>query len=518
MSSNSVINTQLCFNINYLAVFEQFIDEHTILTPIPTRNDSMDEDDDDESILEEPGTNRLQRVSAYKPQLLKISRKDPHVKNVIEVPLDELKNWDPVRGQDLSSRAVKNTLRYHALFSKVIDRILERLMLTNTGIDDDIFNDNNNGGMVRDSFDILQEQRISNRRERLERIQEQAQNNGGLGPGAFTNETLRNQTNNVAEDEFPPALMRRYELRILPFGRKGSVLISASKSLSDNDNTKEDEGLALRHVRSRSMGKLVTITGMIVRASDVKPLCVVATYTCNTCGVEVYQDVQGKKEFLPPRKCPNPDCGKGDSLHLQTRGSKFIKFQELKIQELPRQVPMGHIPRSMPIHCKGDLTRIACPGDIVTVDGIFLPMKIAEGGYRAMKAGLISTTYLEAMNINVHKKSFDSNDKKRRRIMDPEELSNTYENEEEREIDMEIMRIATGDDPIFTLSQSMAPEIYGHEDIKRALLLQLVGGAERRLPDGMRIRGDINICLMGVSSKKILLLSFFSLRMNETNL
>merc|ERR1719276_63428 len=59
------------------------------------------------------------------------------------------------------------------------------------------------------------------------------------------------------------------------------------------------------------------------------------------------------------------------------------------------------------------------------------------------------------------------------------------------------MEVATGDDPVGRLSSSIAPEIYGHEDIKRALLLQLVSGCTRKLPDGMRIRGDINIILMG---------------------
>ena len=41
------------------------------------------------------------------------------------------------------------------------------------------------------------------------------------------------------------------------------------------------------------------------------------------------------------------------------------------------------------------------------------------------------------------------------------------------------------------------PQIYGHLDVKKALLLQLVGAPFRRLPDGMKIRGDINIILMG---------------------
>ncbi|KAI2492196.1 Chromosome maintenance protein [Fragilaria crotonensis] len=206
---------------------------------------------------------------------------------------------------------------------------------------------------------------------------------------------------------------------MLPFDRqyRGKTL--------DTD-APEDGGISLRFVRSRSMGRMVTIRGMIVRASDVKPSCVVATYTCDACGCEVYQVVENKREFLPQRVCPSTDCSQRpgsrmESLHLQTRGSKFVKFQELKLQELPNQVPMGHIPRSMSVHCREDSIK------------------------------------LEA----------------------------------------DIAKVSLGDDPIAALASAIAPEIFGHEDIKRSLLLQLVGGCTRKLPDGMRIRGDINICLMG---------------------
>lgn len=54
----------------------------------------------------------------------------------------------------------------------------------------------------------------------------------------------------------------------------------------------------------------------------------------------------------------------------------------------------------------------------------------------------------------------------------------------------------TEDDFYTKLAMSLAPEIYGHLDIKKALLLLLVGGVDKR-PDGMKIRGNINICLMG---------------------
>ena len=102
-----------------------------------------------------------------------------------------------------------------------------------------------------------------------------------------------------------------------------------------------------------------------------------------------------------------------------------------------------------------------------------------------MNAGLISTTFLEAHNIIVHKKSYDDS------------LADALGEDDRKRLDDQIMDICTGDDPVGRLSSAIAPEIYGHGDIKRALLLQLVGGVTRSLPDGMRIRGDVNICLMG---------------------
>lgn len=58
---------------------------------------------------------------------------------------------------------------------------------------------------------------------------------------------------------------------------------------------------------------------------------------------------------MPLQKCPSQRCQDNNSagqLHIQTRGSRFMKYQEMRIQELPDQVPVGHIPRSMTIHCR----------------------------------------------------------------------------------------------------------------------------------------------------------------------
>jgi DNA replicative helicase MCM subunit Mcm2 (Cdc46/Mcm family) len=498
------------------ALFALFLREHTILTTV-TNDDDVDSSDNEETFLEPTaeGKQLLRRTSCFPPHLQRIKNRHPYTPHqntfIIEVPLSELAAWDAVRGMELAQRAIKNGMRYQELFCRVVDSILGGMEVTTDGTAGGL----SGGAGARDSIDVLLEQR---RAQQDARVAEQAENannrmggedsNGPLGGGGLENDAANMGAtagnNGSATEDLPPLLMRRYELRILPLRRPGifppfnrqyradgygAKTLDGGVAAAPSSAEGAVEGVSLRQIRSRSMGHLVTLRGMIVRSSDVKPACTVATYTCDACGCEIYQVVQNKREFMPQRICPVEDCRKvskgGDTLHLQTRGSKFVKFQELKLQELPSQVPMGHVPRSMSIHCRGELTRQVSPGDVVTIDGVFLPQRVAESGYRAMKAGLVATTFLEAQNIVVHKKSYDDS-------------ASSYLSEEEKaKLDEEIRVIATGDDPVGMLSTAIAPEIFGHEDIKRALLLMLVGGCTRKLPDGMRIRGDINICLMG---------------------
>ena len=105
-------------------------------------------------------------------------------------------------------------------------------------------------------------------------------------------------------------------------------------------------------------------------------------------------------------------------------------------------------------------------------------LPISYTGYQAIRAGLLTDTYLEAHHIHQLKKQYNA-----------------------MEITPEIQRAIDSlrDDPqlYMKLAQSIAPEIYGHLDVKKALLLLLVGGVTKTMGDGMKIRGDINICLMG---------------------
>lgn len=267
------------------------------------------------------------------------------------------------------------------------------------------------------------------------------------------------------ENIFPPELLRRYDIGFKPITPSGS-------------SGEGSKAMAIRAVRGEHLGHLITIRGIATRVSDVKPAIQVTGYVCDRCGHEVFQPIT-TKSFTPLVQCPSEDCEKNGAkgtLVAVPRVSKFSPFQEVKIQEMADQVPVGHIPRQLTVHCFGGLVRQINPGDVMDLAGIFLPTPYT--GYQAMKAGLLTDTYLEAQYVQMHKKAYDDivlAQPTIRRMDELERSGQLYE----------------------FLSRSIAPEIFGHADVKKALLLQLIGGVTKEVRDGMRIRGDINVCLMG---------------------
>jgi DNA replication licensing factor MCM7 len=270
----------------------------------------------------------------------------------------------------------------------------------------------------------------------------------------------------LPESMFPPELTRRYTLNFKPLTPSGS------------SNERSQKALAVRHVRGEHLGHLITVRGISTRVSDVKPAVQVNAYSCDQCGCEIFQPVT-THQFTPMQECPSTDCQTNQSkgqLFMSTRASKFLPFQEVKIQEMADQVPVGHIPRTLTVQCHGTLTRQINPGDVVDIAGIFLPTPYT--GFKAITAGLLTDTYLEAQHVHQHKKAYDElkpDAQTLRRIEEYSRSGQVYE----------------------FLAKSIAPEIYGHLDVKKALLLLLIGGVTKEMGDGMRIRGDINVCLMG---------------------
>ncbi|KUF99304.1 DNA replication licensing factor MCM7 [Phytophthora nicotianae] len=327
------------------------------------------------------------------------------------------------------SRIVRNARRYIALFSDAVDENLPAPTRD-----------------ISDSQDVLDVLRIS----RAQELAQQRQTEEGESQAA---------SNANAATMFPPALMRRFEVHLIP-----GVKLKA---------------VPIRDVKAAKVGALVRIKGMVTRVSTVKPLLTVATYTCEACAYEVYQEVKAR-QFNPLTQCPSERCEANKAqgrLIMQTKASKFDKYQEVKFQELPDQVPMGHIPRSLTVYLRGELTRTCEPGALVTICGVFLPLPYSP--QRQMQMGLVTETYLEATDVVNHKKRYSA--------MESSEA-----------MESAVLRLQEGAENVYeVLSQSLAPEIYGHEDVKKALLLLLIGGVTKRMDEGMKLRGDLNVLLMG---------------------
>mmetsp|Transcript_14533 Transcript_14533/g.32609 ORF Transcript_14533/g.32609 Transcript_14533/m.32609 type:complete len:617 (+) Transcript_14533:83-1933(+) len=353
----------------------------------------------------------------YYDQLQEIANRE---RTVLQIEIDDI--FRHKSDEDFAMNIISNTPRYVRHFEDIADELMPPAT-----------SDSHTG----DIFDFLQSQRL----EMLQRA-------AALDPTGPV----------PSKADTPASLVRRFEVSILP--------------------PVDSKPRKLREIKSGDIGHLVKVKGMVTRASDVKPQITVCTYTCDICGSEIFQDVLGP-QYMPLAACPSLRCQDNATtgrLQMQTRGSRFVKYQEVRLQELPDQVPVGHIPRSLTVHCRGEQTRKCGPGDIVTLSGMFLTVKYT--GYRAITAGLQADTYIEAFDVQKQKLEYGA-------------LS------ADSDCEAIVREIARDVDPYSKLAASIAPEIYGHEDVKKALLLQLVGGSTRVLADGMKIRGDINICLMG---------------------
>jgi len=336
---------------------------------------------------------------------------------LLSIELVDIENFD----EELSEAVIGNARRYTILFSDVVYDLLPEYKTREVA--------------ARDALDVYIEHRML-MEERLRQ------------PGESRD----------PRNKYPSELMRRFEVVFR--------ISSAAKHVS------------VRDIKAEHIGHLVQVKGIVTRSTEVKPMLQVATYTCDMCGAETYQPISGPA-FTPLLGCPSEDCRVNKSagrLYLQSRGSKFIKFQEVKIQEHSDQVPVGNIPRSMTVVCRGEMTRQASPGDHVAITGVFLPIA-RPAGFAQLTAGLLSDTYLEAHRIMHMNKTED----------DEADCDLLTEDE---------IRQVSQDDFYEKIAQSIAPEIFGMEDVKKALLLLLVGGVDTN-PNGMKIRGNINICLMG---------------------
>ncbi len=234
----------------------------------------------------------------------------------------------------------------------------------------------------------------------------------------------------------------------------------------------------LRRLRSDHIGKLVMLEGILVRTTPVKEKIVQAVFTHCTreegCHEFVWPpegELTGDTIERPP-VCPV--CGSSSgSFHLVPEKSKLIDWQKIVLQERPEEVPPGQLPRSIEVVLHDELVDSARPGDRVSVVGI-----VRVRPDTASKKRAIYDMVIDAVHIEVSQKIL-------------EEVVITREDEERIK--------ALAKDPWVRkkILASIAPAIYGHWDIKEAIALALFGGVPKVTQDGLRIRGDIHVLIVG---------------------
>ena len=239
---------------------------------------------------------------------------------------------------------------------------------------------------------------------------------------------------------------------------------------------------SLRQINSEIITKMTSVSGMVVRSSEVKPLAKEVTYKCLDKHISKFTLLDGMS-LNASVKCQTPNC-KHTSLAIIPKASRFIDFQILRLQELPEDLPPGQLPHYVNVSIKQDLVDYARPGDRIVLTGIVRIEQERISGVSKSESALYRLR-MDGNNVEfIGGKGLKSSRRTEREEISPDE-------------EKLVKSLAKNPDIYDRLIASFAPHIRGHALFKEAILLLIVGSTQRVLTDGTKIRGDINVFLVG---------------------
>ena len=337
-----------------------------------------------------------------------------------------------------------------------------------------------------------------------------------------------------------------------------SIAASASQSDSQAEKTSNQQTDKLfaiafynlplvsrvRHLRTINIGQLLSISGTVTRTSEVRPELFLATFTCEACRTLV-PNVEQTFRYTEPTQCPNNACGNRQGWRLDIRQSTFVDWQKVRTQENSSEIPTGSMPRTLDVILRGEIVDRAKAGEKCIFTGALIvvpdvsqlglpgvrPMAVRDdrnvprsgdvggSGISGLKAlGVRDLTYrlaflacmvtpdtstpnsgvsqqlngqanniLASLNQTAPIDPNDPGDHAQEAVlasMTPAEIE-------------DLRRMVHSDHIYSRLVNSIAPMVYGHEIVKKGILLQLMSGVSKTTSEGMQLRGDINICIVG---------------------
>lgn len=279
----------------------------------------------------------------------------------------------------------------------------------------------------------------------------------------------------------------------------------------------------IRDIRTDKIGSLMAISGTVTRTSEVRPELYKGSFTCEMCSA-IVDGIEQVFKYTEPTTCPS--CPNQSYWSLNVAKSQFIDWQKVRIQENSNEIPVGSMPRTLDVIMRGEAVDRAKPGDKCKFTGteIVIP-DISQLGLPGLKAQSMKesapvasdlnsgVTGLKALGVrdltyklafyachvaSVVSKATDSGE------LGEKELDFQGPNEQEvflnslSDAEVSQLKEMVKDEYVYDkLVRSIAPAVFGHDTIKKGILLQLLGGVHKKTVEGINLRGDINVCIVG---------------------
>ncbi len=240
-------------------------------------------------------------------------------------------------------------------------------------------------------------------------------------------------------------------------------------------NLPRDAKVEIRNLRADHLRRLIAVEGLARKVTTVKPRMTHALFRCARCNSEIWMEQPGMI-LKEPLMCSNPDgsCNKqATRFILDDKSSVYIDTQKIEIQESPEGLRGGAQPERMAGYVEDDIAGEVTAGNRITLNGI---LRSAEKSDRDKST--VFETYLDVISVEFEQHEYD-------------EILITEEDEEQ------IQQMSRDPKLYDNIVKSISPSIYGLDEVKRAIALQLFGGCHKEMDDGTVMRGDMHILLIG---------------------
>lgn len=277
----------------------------------------------------------------------------------------------------------------------------------------------------------------------------------------------------------------------------------------------------IRDLKTIRIGSLIALNATVTRTSEAKPELISGTFKCELCST-IVRNVDQQFRYTTPKICLNKNCNNTQNWSLESDSSIYSDWQKLKVQENPSDIPPGSMPRSIDVVLREEIVETCKPGDrcifvgtLMVVPDILSLAKPGEKVQHDLKREKIKKMEQKPNDGIKGLKNLGSKDMSYKLIFVSKaiqlENSNTIMLNNEDEIDGEvdvnkeftseeldkIVEIREMPDKLKKLTNCIAPNIFGNDEVKTGILLMLLGGVNKTTAEGIKLRGDINLCIVG---------------------